>query len=1510
MSSSVDSQIVTMKFDNTQFQKGVSATMDAMSKLKTAITGLPGATKGLDAISNAASRFSLGNLKNQVGGVSAKFVALSTVAITALSNITNRAIDAGIQLAKSLTISPIMDGFREYELKMGSIQTILANTQRWGTSLKDVTKSLNELNRYADKTIYNFGDMTKNIGLFTNAGIKLEDATSMIKGFSNVAAASGTNAEGAAHAAYQLSQALSAGKIQLMDWKSLTNVGMGNKNMQEGLINIAQAMGKFEWAAMDQSEAQMDFNASLKKGWMTTDVMTSYLKIMAGEMSAAQMKTIGLSDAQIKLFLTQQKTAENAATKVRTFTQLISTLRESVGSSWATTFEILLGNFNQATKLFTSMNNTIGGMLSASGNARNKMLRQWSNLGGKADFFAGLEAGFHDLIRLIKPIHDAFRDVFPATTGKDLANWSKAFRNFMENLRPSKETMKNLHDTFQGLFAVLHIGWSILKGVIHYFTSLIRLVSGGSGGILALTGSVGQLLAKFDEWLTKGDYIKKFFDHVIAGRAALLKPIIGFVSDLLKAFADLVATGGDKFFQAIGTTAKIISPYLAQISDRVSSFVQTLKDGFGKIDLSGFKSAFQALIALGVDKFFQAIGVAADALGPILVYVIDKVLTFVETLQNGVQNLDFSGISRAGAALRDAFSNLGGSAAGKLGGLVSAFDIKDKTDSAVRGIDNVAGAMKPVAHMGDAVHSAWQSIADAFVAVGHFLAPVWDRITSMFGKLKDKFKEFFSGLGVEDGLAAVNTGFFIAFYMMFRKFLKSFSGLGGAAKEAMEKLGGSFDQLTANLKTMQNEVRANMIMKIAIAIGILAAAIWVLSNIKPVKLAMAIGAIGALMYMMMKVVGSLSTVTDSTEWKTIGKSGAQLTMISGALILIGAALLLFAGAVYLFGKMDVKTLMKGISSVGIVLGMMVGLATMLGKFGGGGQLMAAAAGIAILAFALTVLAGAIKLYSAIDYKTLLDGGLKVAATIGAIALVMGLMPPNVMASAAALFIVANALIVVAGAMKIFASMSISDMAKSLIMLGGSLVILTAAMMAAEGGLPGAAALLVMAAALGMLVPQLVILGNLSWGTILKGLAALAGIFVVLGLATLVLTPLVPVMLVLGAAIALVGVGLAAIGAGMFLFATGLAILAASGAAGAAVLTAAIISIAEIFPLLMQQIGLGMIALADVLSHAGPQLEAAFTTMLGAILASARKLIPQFGATLVVLIHTGLQVLRKTAPDWYQTGWDLLIGFLVAIRNNIYRIVTVAYDIAIRFMQAIGEKAPELMDAGAKLVIKFINGIADAIDNNVADLRNAGLHLAYAIVNGMTGGLLDWGVQKVKDAASELASHIPGPIRKMLGIESPSKVARAITQYVPEGMVLGLQDGHKDVSDAAEELGNHAVNGMKKSMAKAADAASTHIDSNPKITPVLDLTQLQNDASKIGGMFGSSTIKAGVSYKGASDISRAHEASLSEAKASAGSTVVRDVKLEQHNHSPKALSPVEIYRQTKNLISLEKEALKI
>ena len=366
MSKTVDERVVSMQFDNKQFEANVQTSMSTLDKLKQKLN-FEGASKGLENVNAAAKNVNMSGLSSAVETVSMKFSALQVMAVTALANITNSAINAGKRIVHALTIAPITTGFQEYELKMNSVQTIMAST---GESLETVNEYLEELNKYADKTIYSFSDMTSNIGKFTNAGVKLEDAVMAIKGISNEAAVSGANANEASHAMYNFAQALSAGYVKLIDWKSIETANMSTVEFKNQLIQTAVELGtlievdgKYKSTTTDLNgnvsklfTSTSMFNESLSSQWMTTEVLVETLKDYADETT-----DIG-------------KKAYAAAQDVKTFTQLFDTLKEAAQSGWAQTWELIIGDFDEAKEFLTGLSKTFGGIIDAMSEARNKLL--------------------------------------------------------------------------------------------------------------------------------------------------------------------------------------------------------------------------------------------------------------------------------------------------------------------------------------------------------------------------------------------------------------------------------------------------------------------------------------------------------------------------------------------------------------------------------------------------------------------------------------------------------------------------------------------------------------------------------------------------------------------------------------------------------------------------------------------------------------------------------------------------------------------------------------------------------------------------------------------------------------------------------------------------------------------------------------------------------------------------------------------------------------------------------
>lgn len=422
MSETIDSKVVEMRFDNKDFEANTRTTMSTLDKLKAKLH-FPGASKGLEEIGQTAKRVDFSGMSSGIQTVQMKFSALQVMGITALQNITNAAISAGKQLTDAITIDPVKDGFAEYETQMNSVQTILANTQKEGTNVQTVNKALDELNTYADKTIYIFTEMTRNIGTFTAAGVKLDASVSAIKGIANLAAVSGSNSQQASTAMYQLSQALAAGKVQLMDWNSVVNAGMGGQVFQDALIRTSEHLQTGAKAAI---EAKGSFRESLQDEWLTTEVLTQTLDQFATaadtqeEYNAAVKKFVdqGYTQEQAKEMADMAKTAGDAATKVKTFSQLIDTLKEALGSGWTKTWQLIVGDFDEAKEVWTKVSDVLGGFINKASDARNAIVE------------AAMGNPYSDLAKNIQKVTSAtsdYKDIVDSVIRGDYGNGQPRF---------------------------------------------------------------------------------------------------------------------------------------------------------------------------------------------------------------------------------------------------------------------------------------------------------------------------------------------------------------------------------------------------------------------------------------------------------------------------------------------------------------------------------------------------------------------------------------------------------------------------------------------------------------------------------------------------------------------------------------------------------------------------------------------------------------------------------------------------------------------------------------------------------------------------------------------------------------------------------------------------------------------------------------------------------------------------------------------------------------------------
>lgn len=1424
--SSIDERVVQMKFDNAQFERGVKDTTSSLEKLKKGLS-LDGAKNGLRNLANAGKNFTLGGIGSAVEGIAGKFTNLGIVGVTALANIANRAVNAGVTLGKSLTIDPIMQGFGEYETKMGSIQTILANTARHGTTLDDVSGALGELNEYADKTIYNFADMTKNIGLFTNAGIDVGPATSMIKGFSNAAAASGTTSQGASNAAYQLSQAMSAGTIRLMDWRSLTNVGMGNKNMQEGILDIADAMGTFEGTGIDATTAGKDFNGSLEKGWLSADVMSSYLQIMAGDMDAAGMAALGLSEDQIKSFQTQQKTAEEAATKVRTFTQLVGTLQEAVGSGWAQTFELLFGDFNQATELFTNVSDTLGTMIGGMSDSRNKLLGDFVKFGGRDNMIKGLGNAFEALMAIIKPIGEAFRQIFPPTTGFQLKQLSRLFLLFTDGLIIGKDTAELVKRTFAGFFAVLGIGWEIVKAGIGMLFDLFGVVQDGSGGFLEITAGIGDFLVALHKAIKEGDGAAKVFG-ILGGIIKTIMGIVGGAVAVLVGFGKAIAGvfKGDAFKMDLGGFNPL-SGILDKIIGRFEQFGPVIDKAVGAA------KAFGSIISQvwGVLTKGDFTGGFLDEDSPmidILFKIRGGLEQFWEWLKDFFAGFDFSTMldminTGLFAGLLLIFSggieDLKGMFGGGEGGFLSSL-----TDI----FDGVTGSL-------EAMQTSLK--ADTLIKIAGAIALLAAAVLVI------------SLIDSEDltrSLVAIST---------------MFIQLGAAMKV--------FEGIASGPGIVKMPLLAASMILLAVAINILALAVRQMSGLSWEELAKGLLGVGGALLLL-------------AGWaKLMDKQSGPLLRASLAMIVVGAAVHILAGAVKKFSGMSWEDMLQGLAGVG---GVLLAVAA-FGRIGGGGTLKGAIS-MAIVGGALHILIGPLKKLGELDQDVLIQGLIGIAGAMlvmagglsamsgsiaGAASLVvasaalwilvpllvtLGEMSWNEIGKAATML--AGSLLIIAGGMYLMTgiiagaasmlvavaalwvlvpllvelgSMSWNEIGKAATILAGSLLIIAGGMYLMTGALPGAAALIVVAAALRIFTPVLMALSTLSWNELLVGLAALAGVFVVLGVAGLLLTPVVPTLLLLGAAVMLLGLGAGLAGAGMLAFALGFTALGAAAAINGVIIIQLVKDLIGLIPYAAEQVGLGIITLAQVIIAAQPVWIEAIVTVIQALLAAIRELAPDIVNTVMELIMLLVDTIVTYVPVLVEKGLELLLGLLRGIRDNIQEVVEVGLEIIENFIKGVENGLPSLVDSAYNAMITFIDELAATIENNQARMERVSRRLAEAIINALIGGIGafiggvrdTWRnkvseaitnaksavVSRAKTLASDIINGLKDKLSNMARVATTikNKVAKSISDaktYVVgraknlagdiiSGMVKGLGDGAWKIANAARDAAGNALN---------------------------------------------------------------------------------------------------------------------
>lgn len=1473
--TTIDERIVRMKFDNAQFATGASSTLSMLDKLKNALR-LDGASQGLNEASNAVNNFSTDKAQGEVSALGQKFTALQVAAITALSNIVNKAVDAGLSLAKSLTLDPISTGFKEYETNLNSIQTILANTGLKGAEgLAKVTGKLDELNHYADQTIYNFSEMARNIGTFTAAGVKLDVATNSIKGIANLAAVSGSNAEQASAAMYQLSQAIAAGKLTLEDWNSVVNAGMGGKIFQDSLVETARVHGvKID----DILKKQGSFRASLEKGWLTSEILTETLSKFTGELTAEQLKSMGYSQQQIKEILELGKTAVDAATKIKTFSQLIDTLREGVTSGWAKTWQIVFGDFDEARTLFTQVGTSIGGMLQKSADARNELLQGWKDLGGRQALIDGLSNAFSALLSFLKPISDAFRQIFPKTTAKQLYDMTVSFRDFMASLKLGSETANNLRRTFAGFFALLGIGWELIKAGVKFIFDLVGGLTAGSGGFLKFTGNIGDFLVALHSAIKEGNVFSKFFQG--------LSKILQVPINILKTIGNLLG----RLFSGFGESASAAKDGVSGLANSLSPLQR-----LGNLVKSAWSSILQIFsnISQKVKEVAREFVAWASGVGASISGVLSGEMDFGAVLK-AVNTGLFAGLL---LLLKNFVGTVSDFFSGENGVFKGVIDALNGLTGALKGMQNALNAAALLA-----IAAAVGILALALIGLAKIdqegLIRASVAIGVMFTQLSIAFMAFNR---ISSGGSAIKIGVMSAGLILLAVAVNILASavkkLGDLQLKQLQKgLFGVATLLTV-LVAATNRLDTNTagivrtsagLILLATAIRVLVESVEELGQMDWISLSKGLVGVGVLL-------ASLALFTRLVE---ANKGG----IAQGAgIILLATALKILASAVGDFQQFNWEQLGRGMAGIAVGLGLITAALNLIPQ-----GAIAKAAGVTIIAASLQLLASGVERMSDLKWGEIARGLTVMAGALISIGVALRLIPSGSLLSAAAVLVVASSLSIIQSALSDMGGMTWGEIAKGLTVLAASLIVIAAAVRVMQGALSGAAAIVIVAAALRLLLPVLTTLGEMSWEEIIKGLVGLAGVFVIVGVAGLLLGPLAPVIVALAVGIALLGVAVLAAGLGVLAFATALTVLAAAGTGAVAAIVGIVAGLVGLIPYVMEQIALGLVAFAKVIATSGPAILNAITTVLNAFLDAIIQSTPKIVQALTTMLFQLLDAIVRAVPKMVDAGVKLIVGFLKGIADNLGKVIDQGARIIIAFLDGIGRNIGKVIDSAVDLIFKFIDAIANAIRNAGPRLADAGINIATALIEGIVRGIGQL-VKRAIDAVINMAKKMWEGVKEFFSIFSPSKKMIWLSKQLVLGTAKGIDDYSHIAVKATVGMGEEMLDSMGKTLDGLSKVlGSDLIDFDPTITPVLDLSKIKKDASEIGDLLKLSEFSIGSSYSQAKDAGSGFESNRSDDDQSGIDTPGDSYIFNQTNNSPKALSPVEIYRQTDNLISKAKK----
>ena len=1389
MSKTVDQRVVEMRFDNANFEKNVSTSMSTLDKLKKSLK-FEDSAKGFENISKAAGRVDMGGLSNGVESVRLKFSALEVMAVTALQNITNSALNAGKKIAYALTIEPIKTGLQEYETQINATQTILANTQKEGANINDVNRALSELNKYADLTIYNFTEMTRNIGTFTAAGVDLNTSVNAIKGIANLAAVSGSTSQQASTAMYQLSQALASGTVKLQDWNSVVNANMGGQVFQDALKMTARIHG----IAIDEMIAdEGSFRETLSKGWLTKDILTETLQHFTeftDTYNEESLKRQGYNDKEIAEIKQMGITATDAATKIKTFSQLWDVLKESTQSGWTTSWQTIVGDFEEAKETLTVFGNTLTKMVGDSADARNAVLKEGFMSGWKQLLNEGIEdtEGFQNaIIEAGKNSGVAVDDLIEkyGSFEKSLkGGWvtSDMLKTALDSMADSvaglsKEELEAKGYTDEQRQALLNLVEAVKDGSLNLdeFAQKMGRASGRENMIDAITMAFEKLTPIVNQvgnaiqevFNPNNDLGQRIYDMTVRIREFVdgieisEKGLQNFKMSIegILAIFHIAGKGVSAFAQIIGHLLEKLLPVGDGILNVTGSLGEFLVSIDKAIDSGGYLGKFVELVNGAIDKLASGFKVAKD-------YVLDFIGSWT--------GIDFSKFE----SLHDIFSLIGEK--------LSEFGEKIRdTFPWVNSLkETVTAAFQKIRGSADedlgAANTALESLKTAGSKVKEVFSNIAEKIGAFFAPIVKKIKSIFSGVTITD---LIGTGLLAGIFKSIKKFtdaiydlLENFKGIGESVSRVL-------DAARDALVLWQKDIKANILLKIAGAVGILAAALWVISNVDVTKIKGSMVAITILLAEVSSIMaGIMKWGTNANALEGLSES-AQLGRIATAMMVIAGAVLILAAALKKCENLNWDNTIPAMTALFVLLGEMT--AAMYGFMSIAkknplsketGTLQSFAVGMIGMSIAIAILANALARLGELDREQVIQGGLTVVALMvalgGVTAALKAVKSDNMSGVAGSMIAMALALAMLYVPIRLFAKLDTDTLKHGGIAVSVALLAMTSAMTvmkSAKGDLKGiAGSVLAMATALTLLIIPIKVLGSMDLGLLATGLMGilvpLAAMGAVLsglsggaysGIGTNMIAMAVAMTLLVVPLKVLGNMDLGSLAKGIVAFGIALGLLA-----GAAYLLAPLATSLNVLSKAMIAFGaaclgigvlVGAIAFAFVtLASVGAAGVAAILAAIAGLIQGFRVMMPLIGEAMKAQILMFCDVFKDTAPAITETVLYLIDELLRQIEDYVPSIVAHLAKIIQKIGQAIRDNFGELglgdwigaaiftgIVAASALLVKGFAAVSKDVPR--ALLGAAGVAAILVIVGGIIAAMTLLDLNSVMGIAASLSA---------------------------------------------------------------------------------------------------------------------------------------------------------------------------